>query len=64
MKKMQKYDNEWGNYKSDKHKSKSILREEIRSILISGKFTKKELIKIKNYMLDTTIKKMENSYPA
>lgn len=43
-----RYIQEWGNYKSDKYKSKSTLREEIRDILVLGEFSKEELIKIKD----------------
>ena len=42
------YNRRWGNYKSDKHKSKGILKEQIRTILTLGEFSKEELIKIKD----------------
>ena len=46
----QRYLEDWGNYKSDKWKSNSILREEIRSILALGNFSKEELKAIKDIM--------------
>jgi hypothetical protein len=44
-----RYELEWGNYKSDKYKTKKILKEEIRDILLLGKFSKQDLLDIKNY---------------
>jgi hypothetical protein len=40
----------WGNYKSDKWKSKAIMREEIRSLLIHGDYTKDQLIEIRDFL--------------
>ena len=50
--KHQRYNLEWGKYKSDKNKTKSLLKEEIRDILIYGSFTKDDLIQIKNFAKD------------
>lgn len=44
------YDIEWGNYKSDKHKTKKTLKVQIRDILSYGTFTKKELMRIKEIL--------------
>lgn len=38
----------WGNYKSDDHKSKRILKQEISFIMVHGEFTKAELISIRD----------------
>lgn len=38
----------WRNYKSDKHKSKKILRSQISDLFTYGTFTKEELIEIKD----------------
>lgn len=42
-----RYKIRWGNYKSDDHKSRKILKEEIRDILTLGKFSKAALKAIK-----------------
>lgn len=46
-----RYLEDWGNYKSDEHKSKSLLREEIRDILVHGTFCRKTLILIRDLLL-------------
>lgn len=46
------YSSSWGNYKSDKYKSKGILKEEIRSLLVYGEYSKSELIEIRDLMKD------------
>ena len=45
----QRYVDEWGNYKSDLHKSKKTLRQEIIGILIHGTFNKIDLIDIRDF---------------
>jgi len=45
-----RYSDNWGNYRSDKHKSKRILSSEIASIMVHANFTKKELIEIRDYV--------------
>jgi hypothetical protein len=55
-----RYKESWGNYKSDKHKSKRILKQEIISILVHGSFTRQELILIKNLAKDKAFKKLFN----
>lgn len=42
----------WGNFKSDRHKSKRTLRAEISDLLGYGHFTKKDYIKIKDMIYD------------
>ncbi len=42
------YQASWGNYESDKHKSRSILKEEIRDILVHGTYNKASLIVLKD----------------
>lgn len=44
------YQQSWGNYKSDAHKSKRTLKSQISYIMSLGYFTKDELIKIKNLL--------------
>ena len=39
---------DWGKYKSDKWKTKRIIKEEIRDLIALGNFSKAELIEIKN----------------
>ena len=38
----------WGNYKSDKYKSKRIVRGEITDLLHLGSFSKAQLVEIKD----------------
>ncbi len=45
-----RYRQQWGNYKSDKYKTKKLLKEEIRDVLVYGEFSKDTLIIIKDYM--------------
>ncbi len=51
-----RYDLMWGNYKSDKYKSKKILRAEISNILHLGKFSKAELKLIKDLVKEKGFK--------
>ena len=46
--KKHRYLYEWGNYKSDRNKTKRILGQEIGDILSYGEFSKKDLIAIKD----------------
>ena len=45
----QRYIDEWGNYKSDLHKSKKTLRQEIIDILIQGSYNRIDLIDIRDF---------------
>ena len=47
-----RYRLEWGNYKSDKHKTKRILRQEIDDLFRCAHYTKAELIELKNMMVE------------
>ena len=47
-----RYQRMWGNYKSDKWKSKILQRAEIKDLLALGDFTKQELIEIKEFVLE------------
>jgi len=47
-----RYMREWDNYKSDKNKTKKILKEQIRDALVYGRFTKNDLLKIKELIED------------
>jgi hypothetical protein len=44
------YKSQWGNYKSDQWKKKSILRCEIHDLIRFCFFTKDDLIDIKNFI--------------
>lgn len=44
----ERYQEDWGNYESDKYKSRSILKQEIASIMVHGEFTKTDLIAIRD----------------
>lgn len=44
----ERYEKDWGNYKSDDHKSKRLLKQEISFIMVHGEFTKPELIAIRD----------------
>lgn len=48
------YEELWGNYKSDKWKTKGILRAEITNMLSIFHFTKDEMKEIKNKILEIT----------
>lgn len=45
----QSYVDEWGNYKTDLHKLKKTLRQEIIDILVYGTFNKIDLIDIRDF---------------
>jgi hypothetical protein len=45
----QRYIDQWGNYKSDKHKSKRLMRSEIIDILVHGSFNNIDLIDIRDF---------------
>ena len=55
----QRYIDDWGNYKSDKHKSKRILSSEIKDILSFGSFTKVDLIDIRDSVKGLAFEGME-----
>lgn len=44
------YKKRWGNYKSDKYKSKGLLQSEISFIMAHGEFTKQDLIAIRDFI--------------
>ena len=54
-----RYKHEWGNYKSDKHKSKRILSAEISDIMSFGEFSKTDLIDIKDFAYSIAFDKEE-----
>ncbi len=51
-----RYEKDWGNYQSDKYKSRSILKQEISSIMVHGEFTKDDLIAIRNFTKNKGLK--------
>ena len=44
-----RYNQNWGNYKSDKWKSKRTLKSQIAELLSLGNFSKRDLINIKEF---------------
>ena len=46
-----RYKESWGNYRSDKWKSKRILKTEISDIMSLGSFNKEDLINIKEFII-------------
>jgi hypothetical protein len=47
MEGFERYKYYWGNFKSDKYKSKKTLKTEIRDILYLGTYSRNRLIKLK-----------------
>lgn len=54
-----RYCTQWENYKSDKHKTKAILREEIRDLLVYGTYTKEDLVKLKETVKDVAFREVK-----
>ncbi len=46
----ERYEKDWGNYKSDTHKSRKLLKQEISFIMVHGEFTKSDLIIIRDFI--------------
>lgn len=49
---MKTYKDLWGNYKSDRHKTKGVLKEKIRDLLVHAPLNKFNLIQIKSLILE------------
>ena len=52
-----RYEIQWGNFKSDKYKSMKTLRAEIKDILHLAKFSKADLVLIKDFVKEKGFKR-------
>jgi hypothetical protein len=53
-----RYKLSWGNFKSDRWKSYYTLRAEVADLMAIRKFSKKELIEIKNFIKKIALEEM------